>query len=218
MARFTLLDDVYYDAILRVSEALAEHGVRSCLVGGGASQVWIASLASGAGERRIATEPALGLMLRATRDADFSLRCEPEQSLVVLNELAGAHRGEGLAHVIGPRAMRLGPVQVSLTLGPDDLTGMAERYDRFLSSREPVHLRRGRDVDAIPVIGLEALLATKLTRRGDKSKDLLDAGNLVAAARRAGRPVDLALVSEHLGGDEAAEALLAGLLRHEEEE
>ncbi len=218
MARFTLLDDAYYDAILRVTEALAEHGVRACLVGGGASQVWIASLLSGAGERRVASEPALAVMLRATRDADFSLRCAPEQSVLLLNELASEFRGPGAAHVLGPRAMRLGPVQVSLTLGPEDLTGRADRYDRLLDSRQTVRVRRGREPDAVPVIGLEALIATKLTRRGDKSKDLVDVGNLLAAAGRAGRPVDAAIVTGYLGDDAAAEAMLAALLRREEEE
>lgn len=218
MARFTLLDDAYYDAILRVTQALAEHEVRACLVGGGASQLWIASLVSGAGERRVANEPALAVMLRATRDADFSLRCDAAQALALLNELASEHRGGGAAHVLGPRAMRLGPVQVSLTLGPEDLTGMADRYDWFLDSQETVRVRRGREPDAVPVIGLEALIATKLTRRGDKSKDLVDAGNLVAAARRAGRPVDPTIVASYLGEDAAAEAMLAALLRHEEEE
>ena len=68
---------------------------------------------------------------------------------------------------------------------------MSDRYDDFLASRTPVRLRRGASADEIPAIGVEALLATKLTRRGDKAKDLFDVTQLLAALADAGRSVDL---------------------------
>jgi len=126
--------------------------------------------------------------------------------LVMLDALAAAH-GPG-AHVLGPRALRLGPVSVAFTLGPADLAGMSDRYDDFLASRTPVRLRRGASADEIPAIGVEALLATKLTRRGDKAKDLFDVTQLLAALADAGRSVDLEKVRRLVAGDAQALALL----------
>ncbi len=112
--------------------------------------------------------------------------------LATFNALA-ASTGRGI-HVLGPRALRLGPVAVSLTLGPEDLTDMSELYEPFLESRTPVRLRRGARVDEVPTIGLEELLATKLTRRGDKAKDILDVTQVLAALSDAGRRTDLEAV------------------------
>ena len=131
--RFTLLDDAYYEALVRVSEALTDAGLPFALVGGGAAQAWIANLRTGGGQRRFSDEPVLRSALRSTRDLDFSLPAQPFEALAVLNELAAA-TGAG-AHVLGPRAMRLGPVALSFTLGPEDLSGMSEQYDELLESR-----------------------------------------------------------------------------------
>jgi hypothetical protein len=204
--RFTLLDDVYYEALRGVAEVLERREACYCLVGGGAAQAWIASLRTGDGARRIGEEPALPAALRKTRDLDFSTRMAPSEALGVLNGLAATH-GPG-AHVLGPRALRLGPVSVSLTLEPADLSGMEGLYDAFLESRATLRLRRGTEVEELQAIGLEELLATKLTRRGDKAKDLIDVANLMAAASEAGRAVDLNAVRRMVQGRPEAIALL----------
>ncbi|MBN2497480.1 MAG: nucleotidyl transferase AbiEii/AbiGii toxin family protein [Deltaproteobacteria bacterium] len=187
--RFTLLDEPYYRALCLVSEVLQRAGLDFCLVGGGAAQAWIASLRTDSGARSLAEEPRLRSALRKTRDLDFATRVDPAEMLPVLNELA-AETGRD-AHVLGARAMRLGPVAVSLTLGPEDLSGMSELYDDFLESRAPIRLRREARVDELPTIGLPELLATKLTRRGDKAKDILDVTQLLAALHDAWQTADL---------------------------
>lgn len=204
--RYTLLDDIYYEAICRVKEALERERLPVCLVGGGAAQAWIASLRTGDGERKLSDEPILRTALRKTRDADFATRADPAAMVTLLNQLA-ASLGPG-THVLGPRTIRLGPVAVSLTLGPDDLSGMAHHYDAFLDSRAVLRLRRGSAVDELPTIGLEQLVATKLTRRGDKAKDLLDVTNLVAALSEAKRSLDVRAVRRFVRDDAAALSLL----------
>jgi hypothetical protein len=126
--------------------------------------------------------------------------------LALLNGLAAAVGRE--VHVLGPRALRVGAVSVALTLGPEDLSGMSDRYDAFLQSRTRLLLRRGATPDEVPAIGIEALLATKLTRRGDKAKDLVDVTRILDAARVAGRPLDRRRVGELVGRDAEALALL----------
>jgi hypothetical protein len=202
---FSLLDEVYYDALRRVTEVLEREGVPFCLVGGGASQAWIASLRTAGGRQRLSDEPLLTRALRRTRDLDFATRAEPARMLRVLNHLA-ASPGEG-AHVLGPRAIRLGPVSVSFTLSPGDL-----------DSRTPLSLRRGPESDEVPTIGLEELLATKLTRRGDKAKNIVDVTQLLAASRDAGRIIVVATVHRLVGGRPDARALLAGLEQELSEE
>jgi hypothetical protein len=213
---FSLLDEVYYDALRRVTEVLEREGVPFCLVGGGASQAWIASLRTAGGRQRLSDEPLLTRALRRTRDLDFATRAEPARMLRVLNHLA-ASAGEG-AHVLGPRAIRLGPVSVSFTLSPGDLSGMEELYDELLDSRTPLSLRRGPESDEVPTIGLEELLATKLTRRGDKAKNIVDVTQLLAASRDAGRIIVVATVRRLVGGRPDARALLAGLEQELSEE
>lgn len=93
---------------------------------------------------------------------------------------------------------------------------MADRYDLFLDSREIVRVRSGRSADVIPVIGLDALLATELSRRGDKAKDLVDVGNLLAAARSAERSVDESAVRRYLGGDPGALQVWADIIGEED--
>jgi hypothetical protein len=88
--------------------------------------------------------------------------------LAVLNGLA-SDVGAG-AHVLGPRALRLGPVSIALTAGPDDLSGMSDVYDALLASRTALAMRRGAALEEIPTIGLAALVATKLTRKGDRPR------------------------------------------------
>ena len=73
-ARFTLLDDAYYEALLRVTAALQRRGVASCLVGGAAVQAWVATLRTTGGALRLGDEPTLSRMLRPTRDLDFAAR------------------------------------------------------------------------------------------------------------------------------------------------
>lgn len=207
--RFTLLDDVYYEALLAVADALAREGLPFCLVGGGASQAWIAALRTGQGARRLDDEPLLGTALRKTRDLDFATRAAPDEMLRILNVLASAGAG---GHVLGPRTLRLGPVSVSLTLGPAELSGMEALYDSFLASRTALRLRRGSGTDEVPAIGLEGLLVTKLTRRGDKAKDLFDLAQILTAARDVGRWPDLEAVRATLAGRSEALALLAEIV------
>jgi hypothetical protein len=107
--------------------------------------------------------------------------------------------------------MRLGPIALSFTLGPEDLSGMSEQYDELLESRSSVRLRRGTLPHDFPVIGLAELIATKLTRRGDKAKDLIDVEQLVAALRDVGRTVDLAPARRLVARDVAARELLDDL-------
>ena len=214
--RFTLLDDAYYDALRRVVEALEHEGLPYCLVGGGAAQAWIASLRTGAGARRLSDEPTLSGSLRKTRDLDFSTRVGEPEMLAILNRLAALHGDR--AHVMGPRVLRLGGVSLSFTLEPADLSGMASLYDVFLASRTMVRLRRGRVVDEVPTIGLEALLATKLTRRGDKAKDVLDVTELLASARDADRAVDLDVVRGLVQGQTEAITLLDEIAERIQEE
>lgn len=201
--RFTLLDDVYYDALCTIVAALQEAKLPFCLVGGGANQAWVASLRTSGGERRIADEPILDAALRQTKDLDFSTRTDPATMVAILNRIVST-MGRG-AHALGPRTLRLGPVAVAFTIGPDDLSGMVDLYDRFLSSRTVLRLRRGNSPDEIPAIGLEELLVTKLTRRGDKAKDMVDVVALLAAAGDAGHAVEIDAVRAMLGNN--AEAL-----------
>jgi len=214
--RFTLLDGAYYEALRVAVAALGDRGLPFCLVGGGASQAWIASLRTGEGKRRLSDEPVLRTALRPTQDLDFSTRADPADMLSVLNTLA-AERGSG-SHVLGPRSLRLGPVSVSFTLGPEDLSGMEAAYDAFLDSRTSLRIRRGRDVLEVPAIALEELLATKLTRRGDKAKDILDVTQLLAAVRVAERTVDLGAVRDLVRQHPDALALLDEFARRLAEE
>lgn len=190
--RFTLLDGAYYDALLLVSAALDDRGLAACLVGGGAAQAWISNLRTSGGELRLSEAPVLQTALRKTRDLDFATRTDSSTMLELLNGLARAW-GTG-AHVLGPRTLRLGGVSVSFTIEPDDLSGMAALYDAFLASRLELRLRRGAQADGVPTIGLEELLVTKLTRRGDRAKDVLDLVQIFAALRDAGRGADLGKV------------------------
>jgi hypothetical protein len=204
--RFTLLDQPYYNAARLVSELLTVKGMPACLVGGGAVQAWIASLRTGDGARRLSDAPLLVTTLRQTRDLDFATRADEATMLALLNELAST-LGAG-THVLGPRAVRLGPVAVSFTLGPEDLSGMSARYDAFLVSRAPLHLRRSAELDELPTIGLEELVATTLTRRGDKAKDLVDLGNLAAALRDAGKRPDIERIAQLVDREDSAICLL----------
>ena len=110
--------------------------------------------------------------------------------------------------MLGPRAMRLGPVSISLTLGPLDLSGMSDLYDTFLEQRRTIGLRAGNTVARVPTIDLAHLLVTKVTRRGDKAKDLLDVNEILGALRDAGQQVDLANVRLLVQGDAEARALI----------
>lgn len=203
--RFTLLDEPYYQALRRVTLHLQDQGLSFCLVGGGAVQAWTASLRTGDGARRIGEVPELQTDLRHTRDLDFATRCDGGTMMAILNELAAM--SGAAAHVLGPRSLKLGPVSVAFTLEPADLSGMADHYDRFLQSRVPLHLRRGTERDEVPAIGLEELIATKLTRRGDKAKDLLDVTRLANALRDANRRVNLDVVRALVAGRADAIAL-----------
>jgi hypothetical protein len=207
--RFTLLDEPYYSAMLRVRDAFVDEELPLCLVGGGAVQVWVASLRTGEGARRLSEEPVLRTALRKTRDLDFATRTDAATMLRVLNEIA-AHSGE--AHVLGPRALRLGAVSLAFTISPGDLSGMSEFYDVFLESVHELRLRRGPQVDEVPTIGLEQLIATKLTRRGDKAKDLIDVGELLASLSEAGRNLEIEDVRGLLRGGTEAIALLEELV------
>jgi hypothetical protein len=202
-ARFTLLDSEYFEALCSVCSALEREGLPFCLVGGAASQAWVASLRTGDGARRLSDEPVLHAALRRTRDLDFSTRAPPQTMLRVLNELA-ATSGTN-ADVLGPRALRLGHVSVAFTVDPSDLAGMEGMYEGFLRRRASVRLRRGSRVEEIPVIAFEDLLVTKLTRRGDKAKDIADVTQLLAAARDAGRSIDIDAIRRLL--EERPEAL-----------
>jgi hypothetical protein len=209
--RITLLDEPYYSAMLRVRDAFVDEELPLCLVGGGAVQVWVASLRTGEGARRtqLSEEPVLRTALRKTRDLDFATRTDAATMLRVLNEIA-SHSGE--AHVLGPRALRLGPVSLAFTIEPGDLSGMSEFYDVFLESVHELRLRRGPQVDEVPTIGLEQLIATKLKRRGDKAKDLIDVGELLASLSEAGRHLAIEDVRGLLRGGTEAIALLEELV------
>jgi hypothetical protein len=209
--RFTLLDEPYYSALVRVTRALAESGLPFCLVGGGAAQAWIAHLRTGGGAQRLSEQPALESALRATRDLDFATRTDAGTMLRTLNELAVAS-GAG-SHVLSPHALRLGLVSIAFTIEPDDLAGMADQYDRFLESRGPLRLRRGEQGDEIPTIGLAELVATKLSRRGDKAKDILDVAQIVEALADAGLALDLDRVRALVAGRPEALVLLDEISR-----
>ncbi len=86
--RFTLLDDEYFDALLRVCQVLNREAFPFALVGGGAVQAWVAALHTGEGSRRLSEEPILETALRKTRDLDFATRAEPGTMTAVLNGLA----------------------------------------------------------------------------------------------------------------------------------
>ena len=176
----------------------------------GAAQAWIASLRTGDGARRLSDEPVLSSALRKTRDLDFSTRARDEQVLRLANELVALHGG---GRVLGPRALSLGQVSVAFTLEPADLSGMESMYDAFLDRRTLVRLRRGSKLLEIPVITLEDLLVTKLTRRGDKAKDIADVTQLLAAATAGGRTIDLGAVRRMLTDRPEAQDLLAEIER-----
>ncbi|MBI2378630.1 MAG: hypothetical protein HYV07_31830 [Deltaproteobacteria bacterium] len=209
--RFTLLDEPYFDALVRVVEAFQTAGLPIQLVGGGAVQVWVAALRTGFGQARLSDAAILKGALRSTRDLDFATRSDAAETLVVLNRLALV-LGPG-THVLGARSLRLGQVTVSLSLGPEDLSGMAAHYDDFLQRRQTVGLRRSIRADLIPVIGLADLVATKLTRRGDKAKDLVDLEQLASAMRSADVRLDRDAVERLLGDDSEAKGLLDELDR-----
>ncbi len=154
--------------------------------------------------------------LRKTRDLDFATRADAGTMLLVLNEVAASAGGP--AHVLGPRSMRLGPVSVSCTIEPGDLSGMKELYDRLLDSRRSLRLRRGAQADEVPTIGLPELVATKLTRRGDKAKDILDVTQLLAALADTGRHLKIERVRELIGERPDALNLLDELARRVEGE
>lgn len=201
LARFTLLDDVYLSALRRVVEAFGVAGIPVCLVGGGAAQAWIATLRTGEGTLDLSAEPILESALRETQDLDFATRCDESAALRLLNDLALRNPG---THVLGPRSARLGPVSVSLTLQPNDLSGMASLYDRFLESRTVVRLREKNRTDDVPTIALEELLVTKVTRRGDKAKDLVDVAQLLEALKAAGKALDFGAIRSMLAGRDEA--------------
>ncbi len=149
--RFTLLDAEYFDALVHVVRAFERADLPVALVGGGASQAWIASLRTESGARRLSDEAALRSALRRTRDLDFATRTDEARALHLLNELAREARH---AHVLGPRALRLGEVSVALTIEPSDLSGMSALYDVFLDGRTELALRAGRESVAVPVVSL----------------------------------------------------------------
>jgi hypothetical protein len=209
--RFTLLDDQYFHTLEVVAAALEAEGLPFCLVGGGAAQAWIASLRTDDGARGLSDEPVLSSALRKTRDLDFSTRAQPDRVLRLANELVATQAGGG--QVLGPRALRLGQVSVAFTLEPSDLSGMETMYDEFLDRRTLLRLRRGSRLAEIPVIALEDLLVTKLTRRGDKAKDIADVTQLLAAATGVGRTIDLAAVRRMLANRPEAQELLVEIER-----
>ena len=213
--RFSLLDREYFEALVTVNDHLAGEGMSACLVGGGAAQAWIANLRTGGGAQRLSDEPMLKNVLRKTRDLDFATRADPAAMLRALNGLAATTGG---ATVLGPRAVRLGPISVAFTLGPEDLAGMADYYDRFLESGGILRLRRGTRIEEVPTIGIEELLVTKLTRRGDKAKDILDLVQLFAAARDAGRALNLRAVRGLLADRPDALGLLDELEERQRED
>lgn len=204
--RFTLLDTAYFDALVDVVVAFERAELPLALVGGGASQAWIASLRTEGGARRLSDEASLRSALRRTRDLDFATRTDEPRALTILNDLA--HGARGSAHVLGPRALRLGDVSIALTIQPSDLSGMAALYDVFLDGRSTIRLRAGAVTTAVPVVSLPHLFVTKLTRRGDKAKDLLDVTELWAAAESAGAAVDVSAVRRMLQDRPDALALL----------
>jgi hypothetical protein len=71
----------------------------------------------------------------------------------------------------------------------------------------------------VPVIAMSHLLVTKLTRRGDKSKDLLDVYELLQAARVEGVAPDLTTVRTLVAHRPDALALLDEIerARHDED-
>lgn len=214
MARFTLLDDPYFSALRRVAAAFGEAGIPFCLVGGGAVQAWIATLRTKEGSVRLSEEPVLETALRKTQDLDFATRSDEGAAIKLLNRIAADAPG---THVSGPRSARLGPVSVALTLHPDDLSGMAHLYDRFLDSRTTVRLKQGGEVDEFPAIALDELVVTKITRRGDKTKDLVDMAQLTEALKASGRSLDFTAIRSMLTGRTEALAILDDLERQWEE-
>lgn len=214
MARFTLLDDPYFSALKRVASAFDEAGIPFCLVGGGAVQAWIATLRTNEGAISLSEEPMLETALRKTRDLDFTTRSDEGTAIKLLNRIAADAPG---THVSGPRSARLGPVSVALTLHPDDLSGMAALYDRFLDSRTTVRLKQSGKIDEFPAIALEELVVTKITRRGDKTKDLVDIAQLAEALKASARSLDFSAIRSMLTGRSEALAILEDLERQWEE-
>lgn len=202
--KFNLLDPAYWEALCDAVEGLERAGIDCVVVGGSAVQVWMAVLYTSSGELSITDVSELEYMLRSTRDVDLSARAKPEEALSAWNRLAATARPP--AEVLSPRAARLRKISLNLTLEPQDVTGFAELYDVILERATRVQLRRQNRWLYLKVASLEDLFGTKLTRKGNQAKDLVDLDNLCASLSSAGQKVQLAPVREYL--DEQGLALL----------
>lgn len=171
-AKFNLLNPAYWEALVDVVDLLESQEIPYAVVGGAAAQIWICSLLSGNGLSSIDGSADIPLRLRTTRDVDLSTRAEAAHVLEALNRLAATARPP--ITVLSPRAARVRQVLVNLTLEPMDVSGFSMHYDAFLERAQRITLRRGAEHLTARVISLPDLLATKLSRRGNQAKDLLD--------------------------------------------
>ena len=181
-------------------------GLDYCIVGGAAAQIWNASLLTGNGKVSLDRQPELAFRLRTTRDIDVSTESDPSDMLQILNGWASL--GKAPISVLSPRAIKLREILINITLEPADVTGFVERYHQILANSSPLQLRKGNRLLSVRVEALEDLMATKLTRKGNQAKDLVDLDNLLTSLREARRTADLASLRSWLREDSGALALL----------
>lgn len=199
--KFNLLDQPYWDALADVSEGLRTQGIDYAVVGGAAAQIWIAVLQTRRGLDSVTDAPDLQFLLRETRDIDLSTRAPSGDLLAALNRVAATSRPP--VDVLSVRALRMRGVFVNLTLEPSDVSGFQDKYDKILERAVEVRLRRQNQVLHLRVESLEDLFGTKLTRKSNQAKDLLDLDRLGACLLDSGQKVSLAIVQEFLGQDDS---------------
>ncbi|MDP3989832.1 MAG: hypothetical protein Q8Q01_01355 [archaeon] len=180
VARYTILNRFYFDALKVLTDELNFNYVPNMVVGGTAYQLKMAELIAGKGGNLNSVSAGLEAFLRQTGDIDLQLRAEEMDMIRIFNGMAASTSSLGIQNLPN-RALHVTKggniVQVSYNTKPSDFRGMTEFYDHMIDTADEVVLKRGNTELRAHIPHLDYLLASKMIRM--KEKDKVDISNLL---------------------------------------
>jgi len=195
IARYTILDNFYFDVVKAISDELNTNGIPYIVVGGTAYQMKLAELVSN--EKNLdSNEYVLGAFLRKTGDIDLSVRGDLIQIVQLFNVMAATTPSFTIQNLPN-KSLRIErnseSIQVSYQTESADLRGLHDFYDNIIDTADDVVLWKGNRVIRTHIPHLDYLLASKLIRM--KEKDKVDISNLLNAYKNKGENITSELES-----------------------
>lgn len=195
IARYTILDDFYFDVVKAISDELYTNGVPYIVVGGTAYQMKLAELVLN-GKDLDSNEHVLGAFLRKTGDIDLSTHGSLIQIVQLFNVMAATTPSFAIQNLPN-KSLRIErnseSIQVSYQTESADLCGLHDFYGDIIDTADDVTLRKRNMVIRARIPHLDYLLASKLIRM--KEKDKVDISNLLNAYKNKGEDITSELES-----------------------